>query len=126
MLSPKNGSLKLSDKLKLLFHMFHGEKISILLDSMETNQIIDLQKFVWEKTVEFGLIARGKHFSRKEITRKMTPTAVFQKQHNCTEPIYHCKGTHCILSNPVCGRQKIKEHVDVMAESIWEYINKYA
>ncbi|MBN2010378.1 hypothetical protein JW960_13615 [candidate division KSB1 bacterium] len=121
----KNGSLKLSSKVHLLYHLFHGDKVSSMIDNLETNEIVDVQKFVWEKTVEFGLVSRGKHFDRKEITRKMTPTPIFQKQNGCTQPAYHCKGTECIEIHEECGRKKIKEHVDVMSESIWDYINKY-
>ena len=77
---------------------------------------------MWEKTVEFGLVSRGKNFDRKEITRKMIPTPVFQLQQRCTLDSYTCKGTQCIVTNPKCARKKIKEHVEVMAESIREYI----
>jgi hypothetical protein len=123
MKSLKNGSLQLSSKVELMYLLFHGEKVSSMIDQLTNDEIIDLQRFVWEKTVEFGLLSRGKHFSRKEITRKMTPTPIFQKQQGCKQPAFHCKGTECIQTETECGRKKIKEHVDVMSESIWDYIN---
>lgn len=116
--------LKLSTRIEVLYNLFHGLKISSIIDELGDSEVVELQKFVWEKTVEFGIASRGKNFSRKEITRKMTPTAVFQKQHNCSESQYHCKGVHCISTNPECGREKIKEHIDIMSESIWDYISK--
>lgn len=114
--------LKVSDRLTILFQLFHGEKISLLIDKLDDRSVSDVQKFMWEKTVEFGIVCRGKKFDRKEVTRKMTPTPVYQLQQRCTQSVYNCKGTHCIYSNPGCARKKIKEHVDVMAESIREYI----
>jgi len=114
--------LKLSDRLEIICHLFRGEKISNLIDKFDDHSVSGLQKFLWEKTVEFGIVCRGKNFNRKEVTRKMTPTAVFQVQQRCTQSLYNCKATQCIFSNPKCARKKIKEHVDVMTEVIWEYI----
>jgi len=114
--------LKVSDRLEILYHLFRGEKISPLIDKFDNHGVSGFQKFLWEKTVEFGIVCRGKNFDRKEITRKMTPTPVFQLQQRCTQSVYHCKGTQCIHSNPKCARKKIKEHVEAMAESIQEYI----
>lgn len=124
MLGSRSGFLKLSKKVEILFHLFHGNKISPLIDELENRAVVDLQKFVWEKTVEFGIKSRGKNFSRKDITRKMITTPLYQQLQKCSEHPYYCKGTHCISSNPNCARKKIKEHVDVMAESIWEFITK--
>lgn len=112
----------LGERLELFFHLFHGKKIGQLIDALDNRAVSVFQKFVWEKTVEFGIICRGKNFNRKEITRKMMPTPNFQRQQNCTQRAYYCKGTYCIQTNPACARKKIKEHVDVMAEAIQEYI----
>jgi hypothetical protein len=114
--------LKLSDQLDILCQLFRGEKIGYLIDKYDNHCISGFQKFLWEKTVEFGLACRGKNFDRKEVTRKMIPTSVFQAKQRCTQSAYNCKGTQCIYSNPKCARKKIKGHVEVMAESIWEYI----
>jgi len=114
--------LKLSDRVDILYHLFKNQKVSALIDNLDNRSVSGFQKFLWEKTVEFGIVCRGKNFDRKDVTRKMTPTPVFQLQQRCTQSVYNCKGTQCIYSNPECARKKIKEHVDVMAESIREYI----
>jgi len=114
--------LKLSDRVDIVYHLFRDEKISFLIDKLDNRAVSGFQKFLWEKTVEFGIVCRGKNFDRKEVTRKMTPTPVFQLQQRCTQSVYNCKGTHCLHINPKCARKKIKEHIDVMAESIRGYI----
>lgn len=124
MQNTRSGYLNIHKKLEIIYHLFHGNKVSSLIDDLDNRAVVEFQKFMWEKTVEFGIKSRGKHFSRKEITRKMTPTPIYQKKHKCSEHPYYCKGTHCIFTNPNCAREKIKEHVDVMAESIWEYVTK--
>ncbi len=114
--------LRLSDRFEIIYHLLCGKKISYLIDKFDDHGVSGLQKFLWEKTVEFGIVCRGKDFDRKEVTRKMTPTMVFQLQQRCTLSAYNCKATQCIFSNSKCARKKIKEHVDVMTEVIWEYI----
>ena len=114
--------LRLSDRFEIIYDLLYGKKIGHLIDKFDDHGVSGLQKFLWEKTVEFGIVCRGKNFDRKEVTRKMTPTTVFQLQQRCTQSIYNCEATQCIFSNPKCARKKIKEHVDVMTEVIWEYI----
>jgi len=114
--------LKLSDRVEILYRLFQGQKISVLIDNLDNRAVRRFQIFVWEKTVEFGIVCRGKYFDRKEVTKRMVPTPLFQLKQHCTLSPYHCKGTHCLFTNPKCARKKIKEHVDVMAEVIREYI----
>lgn len=122
----RSSYLKLDKKIEIIYHLFQGKKISPLIDDLDNRAIVELQRFMWEKTVEFGIKSRGKNFHRKEVTRKMTPTHTYQSQQGCTEHPYYCKGTDCINFNPDCARKKIKEHIDVMAESIWEYVTQDA
>lgn len=123
MMTETKAGLKLGDRVKILYHLFHNQKISELIDDLDNRDVVAFQKYVWEKTVEFGIITRGKNFDRKEVTRKMTPTPNYQRQQGCSERTYYCKGTHCIHSNPNCARKKIKEHVEVMSSAIQEYIH---
>ena len=122
MINETNISLRPSEKLDILYRLFNEENIVDMIDKMDNRGVIGLQKFVWETVAEFGIITRKKHFSRKEITRKMTPTPQYQKSRGCTERSYYCKATQCIHTNPECARMKIKEHVRVMAESMREYV----
>lgn len=122
MVVEKRSDLGLGDRLNILYYLLRGEKISPLIDDLDDHSVNGFQNFMWEKTVEFGIACRGKNFDRKEITRKMTPTPVFQLQQRCNLDHYTCKGTQCIFTKPECARKKIKEHVEIMAESILEYI----
>lgn len=114
--------LKLSDRLEIIYFLFHGKKVSDLIDKLDDHGASGLQKFLWEKTVEFGIICRGKSFDRREITRKMTPSSEYQLRQHCSFSLYQCKASQCVFVNSKCARKKIKEQVDVMVQAIWEYI----
>ena len=115
-------SLRPAEKVDILFKLFKGEKIGDLIDKLDNRGVIGMQNFLWETAAEFGVMCRGKNFSRKEITRKMTPTNKYQQKQGCTERIYYCKGTQCIQINPDCAWKKIKEQLNIIAESVQEYI----
>ncbi|MEE4311256.1 MAG: hypothetical protein V2J62_05250 [candidate division KSB1 bacterium] len=124
MFEDQSNSLRVSKKLEIIYHLLNGEPISHLIDDMKNHEVIDTQKFMWEKTVEFGVKSRGKNFARDEVTRYMTPSDQYQKLKNCKEPKYYCKGTLCINNHQECARNKIKEHIDIMADAIRQFIDQ--
>ena len=109
-------------KIEILYRLFNKQNISDYVDRFDTNDVIGLQNFLWETTAEFGILCHGKNFTRKNITRKMTSTVKYQQQQGCSERIFNCKAAECIHSNSECARKKIKEQINVMAESIHEFI----
>ena len=121
-MNEKDSELKTSKKLEILYRLFLGKSLNTMVDDLSAQEVIELQKFMWERTVEMGIKIRGNRFDRKEITRKMKPTANYQRQQGCNEQIYYCKGTHCIHLHPACARKKIKEHVNVMGQAFIGYI----
>jgi len=122
MYNNNESSLKPAEKVDILCKILKGEKVDHFVDKFDTRGVIGLQHFLWETAAEFGVICRGRNFSRKEITRKMTPTNKYQQKQDCTERAYYCKGTQCIISNPECARKKIKEQINIITESVQEYI----
>jgi len=115
--------LSLSQKVNLLVHLLKGWPVDDLIDKYSNAEVVALQKFVWDKTIEIGLRLRGKDLDRKEITERMIPTPIYQRQQGCSERVYYCKGVLCIHSNPNCARTKIKGHVQVMIEVIQNWLS---
>jgi|YNPNPStandDraft_1061719.scaffolds.fasta_scaffold71123_2 hypothetical protein len=120
----KNNGNSLTEGIKLLtLHLlFNGRPLSTLVDQLDDQQVVALQRFVWDTAVEFGIKARGKAFSHQEITRRMVPSAVYQKEQGCTEPTFACKASHCIRQHRDCARRKLKGQLDVMAALVQEYL----
>jgi len=107
-----------------VFHdLCEGRPLSGLVDSLpDDNEVVALQRFVWDRTVELGLGSLGDRFSRRDITARMVPTREYLRQNNCTRKIYTCKATQCIRIHPECARRKIKGQLDAMAEAAGEYV----
>ncbi len=115
--------LSLGLRLRVFHDLSEGRPLSSLVDSMpDDEEVVALQRFVWDRTVELGLGSLGDRFSRRDITARMVPTREYLRQNNCTRKIYTCKATQCIRIHPECARRKIKGQLDAMAEAAGEYV----
>jgi len=117
----KEPILKISTKVEILQRLFTNSDVGSIIDKLDVYEVVELQRFIWEKTVEFGIKAKGKDFLRADVTKKMVSSIDYQQMKDCKEPSYMCKGTQCIHNNPVCAIEKIKSHIKVMSLAIREY-----
>lgn len=117
------NELKLSQKLELLVALFNRKPIRPILDTFSTPQLVDAHSFLWDKMVEFHLRTQPHEFRREEVTRKMIPSAKYQRMQGCDLRIDYCKGVECIWSNPVCAGNKVKNNMEVMAQQILGYLD---
>ena len=113
-----------AQKVEAVYRLLKGIPFDDLVNSYSNQDVVALQKFIWDKTVEIGLRIRGKQFNRKDITSRMIPTPIFQRQQGCSERVYFCKATLCILSNPKCARKKLQGQFQAMQEAVQEWIRE--
>lgn len=108
-------------KLEIFHCIIEGKKVAPLLDGLKIDEIMALQNFMWEKTVEIGLKVKGKYFTREEVTSKMVGIADYQKRQGCLESENICKGYECIQLHSECAQRKMKDQIEVMATAIHKY-----
>jgi hypothetical protein len=116
--------LRLSQKLELLVTLFNRSPIRPVLDTLTTPQLVEAHSFLWDKMVEFHVRTQPREFRREEVTKKMIPSAKYQRMQGCDLRIDYCKGVECIWSNPVCAGTKVKNNMEVMAEQILKYFEE--
>ena len=118
-----NMELESSQKLELLVAIFNRQSIRAILDNFTIEQLIDAHGYLWDKLVEVHSVIQNREFVREEVTKKMMPSAAYQRQQGCDLRIDYCKGVECILSNPICAGNKVKNNMEVMANKITEYVD---
>lgn len=114
--------LTLSQRLEILVELMQRRPIRAVLEKLSTPQLVQAHNFLWNKMVEFHVRTQSGEFRREEVTRKMVPSAKYQRLQSCDLRIDYCKGIECIWSNPVCAGNKVKNNMEVMAEQIGEYL----
>lgn len=107
--------------LHIVHNLIKGQPVSPFLEGLNDEEIISFQNFMWEKTIEIGILVKGKYFSIEEVTSKMISPETYQKQQKCHEMVNLCKTDICLKNNPQCAIQKIKGQVEVMASAIHRY-----
>jgi hypothetical protein len=114
--------LAFSQRLEILVELLRRRPIRPVLERFSTPQLVQAHNFLWNKMVEFHVRTQATEFRREEVTRKMVPSAKYQRLQNCDLRIDYCKGIECIWSNPVCAGNKVKNNMEIMAEQIGEYL----
>lgn len=122
MMAKRLRSLRVAKRFELLTAVLSGEPIRPILDRLTTEELTEAHEFLWDKLVELHYLTRNRPFVREEVTRKMVPSATYQRQQGCDLRIDYCKGVECIWSNPNCAGNKVKNNMEVMASTIAEYI----
>ena len=120
---PDQSELKISQKLELLVAIFNRQSIRTILETFTPKQLVQAHSFLWDKLVELHFLTQRREFVREEVTKKMMPSAVYQHQQGCDLRIDYCKGVECIWSNPICAGNKIKNNMEVMANTIVGYLD---
>jgi fido (protein-threonine AMPylation protein) len=114
--------LTFSQRLEILIELLQRRPIRGVLEKLSTAQLVQAHNFLWNKMVEFHVRTQAGEFRREEVTKKMVPSAKYQRIQNCDLRIDYCKGIECIWSNPACAGNKVKNNMEVMAEQIGEYL----
>jgi hypothetical protein len=100
-----------------------NKPFNTVMDGLSNHEVVAIQKFIWDKTVEIGLRLKGKDFTRRDITKRMVSTPTYQRNQQCSERVYYCKGIMCIHSNSTCARNKISEHLSAMQAAVQEWLD---
>jgi hypothetical protein len=121
--APQND-LPLSARVEVLVHLIMNKPFAKIINELSNQEVVALQKFVWDKTVEIGLRIKGKDFTRRDITKRMVSTPTYQRNQQCSERVYYCKGIMCIHSNSTCARNKIGDHLAAMQSAVQEWLEE--
>ncbi|MFQ5638588.1 MAG: hypothetical protein ACE5IR_11405 [bacterium] len=114
--------LSLSQKLDIMTALFNRRSIRSILEEFSNQELVEAHGFLWDKLVELHYLTQKKEFVREDVTKQMVPSATYQHQQGCDLRLDYCKGVECIWSNPVCAQNKVKNNMEVMAQTIIRYL----
>ncbi|MDZ7290300.1 MAG: hypothetical protein ONB44_08475 [candidate division KSB1 bacterium] len=109
-------------RLEILVSILKHQPLRPILDRLSTSQLVHAHNFLWDKMVEFHAKTQHREFRRDEVTRKMIPSAKYQRMQKCDLRLDYCKGVECIWSNPVCAGNKVKMNMEVIAAHIQSFL----
>ena len=106
-------------RLEIIVTVLAGQPLRLFLEGLNATQLVQAHEFLWSKLVELHYQTQPREFQREAVTRKMTPSARYQKLQNCDLRLDYCKGVECIGVNPQCAGNKVMNNMEVMAAHIF-------
>ena len=115
---------KISDSLKfeIICRMLRGDKISDLIVSLDSEHCQSVQKFVWEKTLEFGIRAKGQRFSQEELLAHLKAISVQTGDRTCRVRFRTLSDLRIELNEEKLSKADIQEQVDLMCKVANQFI----
>ncbi|HNR67173.1 MAG TPA: hypothetical protein PKN04_01120 [bacterium] len=115
-------SLPESLKFQILCRMLKGKRLSVLMEQLDDEQCLALQSFVWEKTLEFGIRAKGRRFSQEELLGQLK-AAEARKSDIVYGFVFKGLSRFSLQNDsPALIRAKMQEQVDLMCRVANQFI----
>lgn len=119
----QSQELTFRHRLEIIVAVLQGRSVRDFLERLTSTQLIQAHEFLWSKLVELHYQTQTHDFQRETVTRKMVPSARYQKLQNCDLRLDYCKGVECIAVNPACAGNKVMNNMEVMAAHIFGLMN---
>lgn len=117
----KRHTLSSSLRLELLRVLITQDQINQLIEKLDPFELFAVHRFIWEKTIEFGIKIKGKSFPQEEINGRLKLIA---KQHNekkCPAALKSCNPIDCIKKCHDCARSIASKQIMTMCQMTKEF-----
>jgi len=104
--------LKTTIKLEIMNRIIKNHPVSLLIDELKPQEIIQVHQFVLEKALEIGKAVKGESFSQKDITKHLEPLNL--------EKIDETK-FDSTNKNLLHALEKTKKQIDTISQIVREY-----
>jgi hypothetical protein len=115
-------SLPYSIRMELLQALLTGQSLKPVIQKLEIQELLGAHRFVYEKTIEFGIKMRGRRFEQDELLATLQALADDYTNRICLADRPGCQLQECALLFPQCARGVASEQIIAMARAIKEYL----
>ncbi len=115
-------SLPYSTKLDLLRALFSGKGLQEPLALLSPLGLLEAHRFVWEKTVEFGIKMRGRKFPQEELQAELRTRADLRAAETCPAQLKQCRLQECAERHPACMREVAIDQILTMSAAVGDYL----
>lgn len=116
--------LKLSLYVRVLTGMLKGEAIGHWVEGLDPVQALKLQRFVYEKTLEFGIRSRGQTFSQEELLGRLKSASIHKS--DITYDLISGQWTKLNGrgNSPAVIKARIGEQLDLLSRVAYQFITE--
>ncbi len=116
-------ALSISLKLDIIRALLTGTAMEPIIENLRANDILSVHRFVWEKTLEFGIKTRGRHFPQEELQSRLRSISQAQISRGCPADLKNCQLYDCYQQQPECMRAMALQQIEAMCSAVQDYLN---
>ncbi len=110
----------------LRVNLLSSDSLETELKHLKPQQLVTLQKFLWDRIFEISANMLGRRIESYYITDRMEPPVNYMRRVGCQEREDYCIANICFGSNPMCAADKIRGELEIMRQIIAEFREEYA
>ncbi len=114
--------LSISLKMELLRALLTGTALTPVLEPLPPTDLLLVHRFVWEKTLEFGIKMQGRHFPQDEIQARLRSLSQAQFSRGCPAKLKNCQLQECYMQQPGCMRAMALQQIEAMGSAVQEFL----
>ncbi len=114
--------LSVITKLDFLRALLMGANMERLIEQLSDQELLSVHRFVWEKTVEFGIKMRGRQFPQEELQTALRALAEVRTDRNCPAEVKQCHLRECAERHPQCMREVAADQIVAMGAAAKDYL----
>jgi len=108
-------------KLNLLGQLLNGHTLQAFVTGLSDADLLAAHRFVWEKTLEFGIKMKGKSFPQDTVNSRLQGIAKVHHDRGCAADLKYCSPEECAGQQPRCSRAVLTEQIAAMEQLTREF-----
>jgi len=109
-------------KLRLLGLLLNRRPLKAFAGGLSDADLAAAHRFIWEKTLEFGIKTKGKSFPQDTVNDRLQDIAKARHNHGCAADLKHCSPEECAGPHSQCARAVLLEQIDAMEQMTREFL----
>lgn len=112
-------TLSLDWRMEVVYRIFHRETILDAWSLLPARQQVELYHFIWEKTLELGMIVKGQEFTQEELLSQLNKINLKQVDKQADEKWTELR---IYIDESTIETARAREQIDLLCKVLDQYL----
>ncbi|MBD3375603.1 hypothetical protein GF406_11255 [candidate division KSB1 bacterium] len=106
-------------RMEVIYRIFHRQSILAVWGALPAKQQVELYNFIWEKTLELGMVVKGKEFTQEELLSQLNKIAMKQFDRKAEEKWTDLR---IYIDESTIETARTREQIDLLSKVLDQYL----